>query len=153
MDPDYHDDDHHIQARNTAIAGLERFLTSKGPAARIRLARQFHVKSWLRDGLTDLAKEVMSSGSDSPGTLSGGDMALDMATIANIFFICFSMKKATAQAAQVCGCYYHTMLSPTNTYCGGCGKSWEDQSPSRSDFEQQVDIAFAPEIAALQIYG
>ncbi|KAF5324178.1 hypothetical protein D9619_011167 [Psilocybe cf. subviscida] len=140
------------QTRNTAIARLEPFLTTKGPAARIRLARQFHVKNWLRDGLTDLATQVMSSVHDSPSTLSGGDMALDMATIANIFFICFNMKKSTTQPAQLCGCRYETRLSTPSDYCKYCGTLWVDQSPNRDAFEQQVDIAFAQEIAAFQIY-
>lgn len=80
------------QVRKQAIVGLNSLLPSLGPPARIVLARRFSVGPWLRTGLIDLVTQVAKKKFTRTELIEGKEFALDITTIANVFYACFDVK-------------------------------------------------------------
>ncbi|KAF5324221.1 hypothetical protein D9619_011143 [Psilocybe cf. subviscida] len=79
------------QVRKQAIVGVNAILPSLGPAARIILARRFSVGPWLRTGLIDLVTQVAEKELTRTELINGKEFALDITTIANVFYACFEV--------------------------------------------------------------
>lgn len=128
-----------------AIEGLGPFLELRlRPSARIILARQFSVGSWLRTGLIDLVAEVNQK-KLTPSLLtntSETESPLDAITVANVFFACYELASGGNG-------------STIQKYCGPCTKARKNMSATPIDCQgcKATRVQIAREEAVNRIFG
>jgi hypothetical protein len=76
------------------------------------------VGPWLRTGLIDLVTEVAKRKSTRNELIDGREFALDMTTVANVFYACFELK-GPIQGSE------SSLESGNDLYCNDCVvKGW-----------------------------
>lgn len=138
-----------------AIAGLDPLIKSMGPSTRVSLARDFYIVDWLRNGLIDLVLDVMQN-HRTPSTLIAGPRPLDMATVANVFFICYEVKGLDDGPTEyMCSCEYTTLRirkGKANS-CNRCQETFRFKFPLRDDIGTYVDRIFVDQLKEFQYHA